>query len=102
MLFFREAEDSKNEVPLCDIYIPIKLENYSMASFTDADNILQAGIDEGKKLYPRLKQLKDSLDAIYGKEELPKNRLPDVQHVKISSYEISGLKNTTEVFLLIQ
>lgn len=98
--FFREAEDSKNEVPLCDIYIPIKLENYSMASFTDADNILQAGIDEGKKLYPRLKQLKDSLDAIYGKEELPKNRLPDVQHVKISSYEISGLKNTTEGFFI--
>jgi len=98
--FFREAEDSKTEVPLCDIYIPIKLENYSMASFTDADNILQAGIDEGKKLYPRLKHLKDSLDAIYGKEEFRKGRLPDVPHIKISSYEINGLKSTTEGFFI--
>lgn len=98
--FFREAEDSKTEVPLCDIYIPINLENYSMASFSDAEKIMQVGIEEGRKLYPRLKHMADSLDQIYGKEEKHSNRLPDVKHVKISSYEISGLKNTTEGFFV--
>lgn len=98
--FFREAEDSKTEVPLCDIYIPINLENYSMASFSDADKILQVGIDEGRKLYPRLKHMADSLDTIYGKEEKPRSRLPDITHIKISSYEIDGLKNTTEGFFI--
>jgi NTE family protein len=98
--FFREAEDSKTEIPLCDIYIPINLENYSMASFSDADKILQAGIDEGKKLYPRLKRLADSLDAIYGRQEVAKERLPDVGRIKLSSYTINGLKNTTEGFFV--
>ena len=98
--FFREAEDSKIEIPLCDIYIPIKLENYSMASFVDADKILQTGIDEGRTLYPRFKKLVDSLDAIYGKQEIPKNRLPEVHKVKISSYEVNGLKNTTVGFFI--
>jgi len=98
--FFREAEDSKNEVPLCNIYIPINLENYSMASFSEGDKILQAGIDVGRKLYPRLKHLADSLDGIYGKQEIVHNRLPDVAHIKLSSFEINGLKNTTEGFFV--
>lgn len=98
--FFREAEDSKTEVPLCDIYVPINLENYSMASFSDADKIMQVGIEEGRKLYPRLKRMADSLDAIYGKEQKPRSRLPDITHIKISSYEINGLNNTTEGFFV--
>ncbi|MGC4034943.1 MAG: patatin-like phospholipase family protein [Chitinophagaceae bacterium] len=98
--FFREAADSKDEIPLTNIYIPVNLENYSMANFGDADKILQIGIDEGRKLYPRLKRLVDSLDAIYGKQPVPQKRLPDVPRVKISSYEINGLNNTTEGFFV--
>ncbi|MCW3120032.1 MAG: Patatin [Chitinophagaceae bacterium] len=98
--FFREADDAKNEIPLCDIYIPIKLDNFSMASFADADKILQMGIDEGRALYPRLKKLADSLDAIYGKQEMAKNRLPEVHKIKLSSYEVAGLKNTTLGFFI--
>jgi len=98
--FFREAADSKSEIPLCNIYVPINLENYSMANFSDADKILEIGMEEGRKLYPRLKNITDSLDAIYGKEDKPLNRLPDVPHIKLSSYEINGLKNTTEGFFV--
>ena len=65
--FFREAEDTKNEVPLCDIYIPFDLSKYNMGSFGDAEEILEKGIEEGKRLYPRFKQLADSLNTIYGK-----------------------------------
>jgi NTE family protein len=96
--FFREAEDAKNEVPLCDIYIPFNLEKYSMASFNDADEILRIGIQEGRRLYPHFKHLADSLDAIYGKRAVQQHRLPKLKTVCIDKYEVKGLKNTTRSF----
>ncbi len=99
--FFREAEDTRLEVPLCNIYVPISLDKYSMGSFTQADDILEAGIAEGRKLYPRLKKLADSLNAIYGPEEIDVNRLPAIEPtLKISSYEVRGLHNTTTEFFV--
>ncbi|MGK2864486.1 MAG: patatin-like phospholipase family protein [Chitinophagaceae bacterium] len=96
--FFREAEDAKQQVPLCDIYIPIDLDKYSMASFGNAGEIIKAGIDEGKKLYPRFKHLADSLNEIYGKQEIKARRLPDVKTVCITALDVTGLQNTTKAF----
>ncbi len=98
--FFREAEDAKNEVPLCDIYIPFNLEKYSMASFNDADEILKIGIQEGQRLYPHFKHLADSLDAIYGKQTMQHQRLPQLRSVYIDKYEVKGLKNTSRSFFI--
>lgn len=98
--FFREAEDYRNEAPLCDIYVNYPLENYNMGSFGQAEKILEAGIVKGRELYPRLKKLADSLNMIYGVTQLRKNRLPEVKKVKISSYEITGLQNTTLSFFI--
>lgn len=98
--FFREAEDQRNEVPLCDIYIDYPLEKYNMGSFGQAEDILEAGIKKGKELYPRLKRLADSLNTIYGVTPLKRNRLPEIQKVKISSFELSGLQNTTIEFFI--
>lgn len=98
--FFREAEDHLTEVPLCDIYVTHSLSKYNMGSFGQANEILDEGIEEGHKLYPRLKQLADSLDAIYGPSPRKKNRLPEKQKIKISSFELSGLKNTTIEFFI--
>ena len=98
--FFREAEDSRHEIPLCDIYVSQPLSRYSMGSFGSADKILEAGIEEGRRLYPRLKKLADSLDAIYGKQPLKRNRLPQLDKINISSYELTGLKNTTIDFFV--
>ncbi len=53
--FFREAEDNKVEVPQCDIYIPFKMDKFSMGSFSDAAAIINLGMEEGRALYPRLK-----------------------------------------------
>ena len=96
--FFREAEDTKNEVPLCDIYIPFDLAKYNMASFGDAEEILEKGIDEGRKLYPKFKHLADSLDAIYGKQEIKAQRLPQLKKVCIDEYEIKGFEKYHPVF----
>jgi NTE family protein len=99
--FFREAEDTKKQVPLCNIYVPITLDKYSMGSFGDAEDILQAGIDQGRKLYPQFKKLADSLNAIYGPQQIINNRLPESNDViKISSYEVKGLHHTTEEFFI--
>lgn len=44
--------------------------------------------------------MSDSLDAIYGKQEQVKNRLPAQNTAKISSYEITGLEHTTPEFFV--
>ncbi len=48
--FFREAEDTKMEVPLCNIYVQTPLEKYSMATFTQANEIIDSGLAEGRRL----------------------------------------------------
>lgn len=99
--FFREAADTKIEVPLCNIYVPIPLEKYSMGSFGQAEDILDAGIEQGRKLYPRLKKLADSLNDIYGPQDFQANRLPTVPTaIKISNYSVKGLSRTTTEFFI--
>jgi NTE family protein len=98
--FFREAEDTKIEVPLCTIYIPIPLDKYSMGSFSESDEILQAGLKEGRKLYPILKELSDSLNKIYGPQEARLDRLPQNHAVKITSFEVRGTHKTTSDYFI--
>jgi hypothetical protein len=47
-----------------------------------------------------LKELADSLNALYGPTPPKMNRLPEMKKVKISSFELSGLKNTTIEFFI--
>jgi NTE family protein len=98
--FFREAADTKTQIPLCNIYVEQPLDKYGMGNFGEAKQILNEGIAEGRRLYPRLKQLADSLNAIYGPQEIVKNRLPDVYPVKFTSYEVKGLEHTNEGFFI--
>lgn len=98
IVFFKEAISSKDDIKLCDVYIPMPLDNYTAASFSRADEILKLGLDEGRKFYPRFKRLADSLDNIYGKQPIPQKRLPVVDSVFISQVEVNGLKNTTKNF----
>ncbi len=98
--FFREAEDTRTQIPLCNIYVHLPVDNYSMSSFSQSGEVLEAGLEEGRRLYPQLKRLKDSLDAIYGPQEPVQRILPAVSPVKISSYEIKGLNYTGEPFFL--
>jgi NTE family protein len=98
--FFREALDHKQEVALCDIYVPFDMDKFGMGSFAQAEEILEMGIKEGRKLYPRFKHIADSLAAIYGSKPFNPHRLPDVKSVKISSYEVRGLQNTSPEFFV--
>ncbi len=71
-----------------------------MGSFGEGNAILEHGIEEGRKLYPRFKHLADSLDAIYGPAPLKKNRLPLVSNATISSYEVHGVERTSSEFFV--
>jgi NTE family protein len=96
--FFKESEDNKKEIKLCDIYIPHPIENYNAASFNRAEELLELGLKEGRKIYPQLKRLADSLNAIYGPQTIVKNRLPKMDSIHVSDIEIHGLQRTTKDF----
>jgi NTE family protein len=98
--FFREAEDNKQEVPQCNIYIPFNMEKFNMGSFADARELLELGLEEGRKLYPRFKHIADSLDSLYGHVPPRKNRLPQVHGVVISGYEVRGVEKTSKEFFI--
>jgi len=98
--FFREAADTRTQIPLCTIYVAQPLENYGMGNFGESRQIIEEGLKEGRLLYPRLKALADSLNAIYGPQEIVKNRLPPVYPVKISSFDVKGLNHTSEGFFI--
>ncbi|HXD79227.1 MAG TPA: patatin-like phospholipase family protein [Puia sp.] len=98
--FFREAADTRTQIPLCNIYISQPLEQYNMGNFGAADKIIDAGIREGRRLYPRFKRLADSLDALYGPQPFVRDRLPAAPAIRISSYEVIGLKHTSEGFFI--
>ena len=98
--FFRESEDTRTEVPLCNIFVQGSLDKFSMGSFGQANEIIEAGLEEGRRLYPTLKKLADSLNAIYGPQDTKSNRLPESQGVKISSYEVTGNHHTTTDFFV--
>lgn len=100
IVFFREAADTRTQIPLCNIYVSQPLEKYGMGNFGDASGILDEGLAEGRRLYPQLKKLADSLDAIYGSQEIVKNRLPALATFKISAYEVKGLRHTSEGFFV--
>ncbi|HVS95947.1 MAG TPA: patatin-like phospholipase family protein [Puia sp.] len=98
--FFREAADTRTQIPLCNIYVYQPLDKYSMATFGEASQIIDRGVEEGRRLFPRLKRLVDSLDSLYGPQQIAKNRLPAVNSVKVSSYAVTGLKHTSEGFFI--
>lgn len=98
--FFREAADTRTEIPLCTIYVHQPLDKYGMGNFGEANDIIAEGLKEGRRLYPRLKALADSLNAIYGPQEIVKNRLPSVYPVKVSSFTVKGLHNTSQGFFI--
>ncbi|HKH60691.1 MAG TPA: patatin-like phospholipase family protein [Flavitalea sp.] len=98
--FLREAEENKKGVEMCDIYIAMPMENYNAGSFNRSTEILEFGLKEGRKIYPRLKMLADSLNQLYGPPLNTPSRLPIVDSIKISSFDITGLNNTTTDFFM--
>lgn len=97
----REKKENKIQVSLTDMYIDQKLEKYTAGSFEKANEIIDSGIWKGKELYPQLKRLVDSLQLLHENGEIAiPSRLPRIEYVYISAFEIKGLKSITETAFL--
>jgi NTE family protein len=99
-VLFLEAADARREIPMCDIYIPMPVDNFSTSSFSKGREILDTGIAVGNLLYPRFKHLRDSLDAIYGVQPARPRPGPFPDSVLISTAEVRGLMHTDMAFFL--
>jgi NTE family protein len=93
---FREDIDNKQQQKLCNVYVFHPLKGYGMGSFSSAEEIIRKGTDKARELYPYFKRMADSLNAIYG--PLAKTQVSRPDSVKISDYEVHGLKATTTKF----
>jgi NTE family protein len=100
IIFFKEAENTRTQIRQCDIYVPIPLNDFSTASFGKSREIMDSGILIGRSLYPRFKAIADSLERTYGPEPFRENRIPPVDSVKITDYQVTGLAHTDEKFFL--
>jgi NTE family protein len=98
IVFFKEAATSQEDIDLSDVYIHMPLEDYTAASFGKSHEILEYGLEQGRKLYPRFKALADSLNNKYGRQYIPKDRLPKVDSLLITEIQVNGLKETTKDF----
>lgn len=96
--FFKDAEIAEKQKAACNLYIMPELNGYSTGSFASSDSIIDLGKDAGNLYYPYFKKLADSLNAIYGKNDFEKNRLPVNKHINIRKYTAEGFNRTEEQF----
>lgn len=96
IVFLGERRDRVTEDPLCNILVEIPTEQYSSRSFGSADEIMDLGIETGRKLYPQLKHLADSLQHLYGESGFVKDRLSSSGKIKFNSVKVVGLSKKVE------
>ncbi|MBC8083784.1 MAG: patatin-like phospholipase family protein, partial [Hymenobacter sp.] len=98
---FQDNADFKNQRRLCDVFVHYPLGTYSSGSFSAAAPITALGLQRGRALFPRLRALKDSLDAIYGPAPvLP--RAPRVDSVFVTDVRVQGVEPAGASALLEQ
>lgn len=95
-----EKKGNKSQVAKSDLYIEQELDKFTAGSFEKSDEIIDVGIDKGKTLFPYFKKLADSLQSPNKIENKKIDRLPQIQYVYISDFEIIGLKTITQAAFL--
>lgn len=96
VIFLPDGLQHQEQARRCNIYIEHPMDAFSAGSFGRAADIIDTGIVQGRLMYPQLKRLADSLDAIYGEPDLSALRLPKADSVFIAAYDVHGLKRTDE------
>lgn len=97
---FVDAADEEAQKKLCDLLISPPIGDYTAASFSDYKDIIRIGNDVGKMMYPKFKQLADSLNAIQPIDYDPYSRLNPVPSVVLDDIEVVGISTTTRKQLL--
>lgn len=100
LAFLKEDQDNKKQIHVTDLYIHHPLTKYNIASFEEADEIIDSGINLGRLLYPKLKKLSDSLNQLYGPQTKQTKAPNTFDSVYITDYFVRGLKTISEASFL--
>ncbi len=98
--FLKEDQDNRKQVGLTDLYIHHDLNKFTIAGFEKADEIIEAGINKGKDLYPRFKKIADSLNLLYGIQIESTSNNKSIDSVYISGHAVRGLTTISEASFL--
>ncbi|WP_223649575.1 patatin-like phospholipase family protein [Hymenobacter psoromatis] len=99
---FKDNADFKAQKALCSLYVDYPLGDYSSGSFAAAEPIIALGLRQGRAVYPKLKALRDSLDARYGPAPAYPPAARRADSVYIAGYQVRGLPPASEALLLRQ
>ena len=99
---FKDNADFKAQKALCSLYVDYPLGDYSSGSFAAAGPIIALGLRQGRAVYPKLKALRDSLDARYGPAPASPPAARRADSVYIAGYQVRGLPPASEALLLRQ
>lgn len=99
---FKDNADYKTQKQLCNVFVDYPLDGYSSASFSGALPIIDIGLKRGRAAFPKLKALRDSLDALYGPQPLALPPVRRADSVYIASYRVRGLDSAAMPVLLRQ
>ena len=94
MGFFKDAAYYPQEIAMTDILVLPEVRDFSAASFSDVDKIIEAGKKAGEKWIESFKSITDTLPA--DKDIL--NRLPVVNEITIDNIHIDGIKGEEKDF----
>jgi Predicted esterase of the alpha-beta hydrolase superfamily len=95
-----DADDEVKQKSMCDILIMPPMGDYNAASFGDSKEIIRIGNEMGAKMYPKFKQLADSLNAIQHIDYNPYTRFKSEPPVTLDTIEVVGISETTRKQLL--
>jgi NTE family protein len=98
--FLKEDQDNRKQIGLTDLYIHHDLTKFSIAGFEKANEIIDTGISKGRTLYPRLKKIADSLDHIYGPQNVENKTSKAIDSVYITGHAVRGLTTISEASFL--
>lgn len=89
--FYDASSDLEEQKKRVDLYVSYDLDGFGTGSFASADEIRKIGHKKGQEIFQHLKQMKDSLDLIYGRQEV--SRIPKrVESVYVRNFKIEGLQ----------
>lgn len=92
VVFLNEAKDSREQAKLSDRFVQIPMGKYGSGSFSSAEEIIDLGIREGRKLYPMFKSMADSLRQLDPSYAFRKDRLPATREYLVSDLVVEGLR----------
>lgn len=82
----------------CDVYIRPNMHGRNMMSFNDFDSILIFGEQAAELMFPKLKRLGDSINAIGG-PTLKRPHTQPVDSLYISDIKVEGLKDNNDPYI---